>query len=280
MRLHYFSGHGEVRNFGDELNRWLWPRVAPEVVSQDTETLFVGIGTLLNDTLPPRVPKVIFGAGVGYGTGVPIVDESWRLFFVRGPLSADALGIPRKKAITDPAILLGLTFERETNVDRREAVFVPHWDNAHDGWRGICEAAGVRYVDPTWPPDRVLRELASCRMVLAEAMHAAIAADAMRVPWVPIVTGSHVLHFKWKDWCAAMSLRYRPRRWLSNWAPAAKVSQPSPKRWIKDKVLVAQMRSAAQSPGMMSIDSVFDERRGACSDMLVALRRYAVELER
>lgn len=280
MRLHYFPGQGAVKNFGDELNRWLWSRIAPELLERSSETLFVAIGTLLNDALPAGVPKVIFGAGVGYGNAVPRVDDTWRLYFVRGPLSAEALGLDRAHAITDPAILLRLAFDPHEIAGGDYVAFVPHWENAHDGWRPICEAAGVRYVDPTWMPERVLAELASCRLVLAEAMHAAIVADAMRIPWVPIQSGTHVLRFKWQDWCAAMSLDYCPRRWLTNWAPAVSVRGGGPKRWLKNRLLVAQMRMAVRSGGMLSQDAIFAERLDACTALLDKLRREAPEFDR
>lgn len=279
MRLHFFPGTDGVTNFGDELNRWLWPKLAPEVLVRDTRTLFVGIGTLLNDTLPTDVPKAIFGAGVGYGSRVPRVDASWRLYFVRGPRSADALGIPRHRAITDPAILLRLAFERPPGGPAHDAVYVPHWGNAHDGWRRVCEAAGVGYVDPTWPPEKVLAALSSCRLVLAEAMHAAIAADALRVPWVPIQTGANVLRFKWEDWCAAMALDYRPRGWLSNWDTAVRRERTSPKQWLKDRLHLAQVRAAARSGGMLSDEGVFRQRLEACAEMLARLRRDTAVLD-
>ena len=278
MRLHYFSGQGATTNFGDELNRWLWPRIAPEVLARDSETLFVGIGTLLNERLPEKSPKVIFGAGVGYGTAVPRVDDSWRIYFVRGPLSAAALGIPHEASITDPAILLGLAFERDVLATQGEVAFVPHWENAHEGWRRLCEASEIRYVDPRWAPERVLAELAPCRLILAEAMHAAIAADALRIPWLPIETGTHVLRFKWDDWCGAMALPYRPVRWLSNWQHADDSPAKSWKRWLKQTVLLRQIKNATRSEGMLSDDTIFRERFDRCKAMLDKLRRDAQAL--
>jgi hypothetical protein len=138
----------------------------------------------------------------------------------------------------------------------------------------------VRYVDPTWSPERVLAELASCRLVLAEAMHAAIVADALRIPWVPVQSGTHVLSFKWQDWCAAMGLDYVPRRWLTNWAPAKSGNGRGAKRWIKNQLPVAQMRAAVRSGGTLSEDAVFARRLDACATMLDRLRREAPEFDR
>jgi succinoglycan biosynthesis protein ExoV len=41
-------------------------------------------------------------------------------------------------------------------------------------------------------------------------MHGAIVADALRVPWVPIVTSPRILKLKWQDWCSSVNLPYQP----------------------------------------------------------------------
>ncbi len=50
-------------NFGDDLNLWLWPRLAPEVCDEQDSTLFVGIGTILSHHIPAKPVKMVFGAG-------------------------------------------------------------------------------------------------------------------------------------------------------------------------------------------------------------------------
>ena len=103
MRLYYY---GEYKNFGDVLNTWLWPKLLPNMFDEDAGILFVGIGTLLNDFIPAKPLKAVFGAGVGYGKGLPVIDQNWKIYCVRGPLSAQALGLEPKLAVTDSAALL------------------------------------------------------------------------------------------------------------------------------------------------------------------------------
>ncbi|MBV5343049.1 hypothetical protein JZU68_05375, partial [bacterium] len=38
------------------------------------------------------------------------------------------------------------------------------------------------------------------------AMHGAILADALRVPWYPITNSTEILHFKWHDWFRSMNI--------------------------------------------------------------------------
>src|SRR5262245_12821266 len=104
MRLFYFRGEDGVTNFGDELNRHVWPHFVPAGFDDDDGTQFVGIGTLLNDRLPAARRTIIFGSGVGY-YGPPRRDDSWEIYCVRGPLSARALGLSADAAVTDPAAL-------------------------------------------------------------------------------------------------------------------------------------------------------------------------------
>ena len=71
MKLYYYNAQEngfKLGNFGDDLNPWIWHRVIPELFEgQSDSKLFVGIGTLLNDFLPPEPTKIIFGSGAGYG---------------------------------------------------------------------------------------------------------------------------------------------------------------------------------------------------------------------
>src|SRR5919202_7036568 len=102
MKLYY----SHCKNFGDALNPWLWPQLLPRMLGQDDELLLVGIGTLLNDKVPANAVKIVFGSGVGYGNSLPHLDERWRIYCVRGPVSAMRLGIDPALAITDGAALL------------------------------------------------------------------------------------------------------------------------------------------------------------------------------
>lgn len=215
MQIFYFDGTKtkdfRAKNFGDELNLWLWPQILPEVLKQYKETLFVGIGTLLNKRLPHKAHKVIFGAGVGYGD-LPNIDDAWKIYFVRGKLSAKALGIDPEIGITDPAILLRRFFDQSSNKKYRRS-YMPHYVEAiinDSGLKEICNSLGVHYIDPTESIQTVLTEISETEVLFTEVMHGAIVADALRVPWVPIKTHKRVLEFKWLDWMSSIEAKYKP----------------------------------------------------------------------
>ena len=211
MRVHLLEAvHG---NFGDDLNRWLWHALLPGIWDEDGDILFVGIGTILDRNLPSARQSMVFGTGAGYTAPPPDIATNsarWQIYGVRGPLTARALALDPSLALTDPAILLA-TLEEFRGLPRRGVIFVPHWKSVRYGyWERICAALGIEFVDPCGDSKAVVRRIASAEKVIAESMHAAIVADAFRVPWIPIALSREVSPFKWVDWAASLDLPYRP----------------------------------------------------------------------
>lgn len=215
MKLYYYKDrHGNV---GDDLNPWLWDKLLPGVLDDDQDTLFLGIGTLLNDRVPDSSTKIVFGSGLGYGTAPPRIDDGWKFYCVRGPETARRLGLPAHLAITDPAALVA-TVEIPRPASRAGIAFMPHHVSAWNAdWPSICKAAGLRYIDPRWDVERVLGEIGSVASLITEAMHGAILADTLRVPWSPVFLYDHILESKWVDWCQSLSIDFRPSRIAGIW---------------------------------------------------------------
>lgn len=199
-------------NFGDQLNVWLWPKLIPEVLqSEEDRGFFVGIGTLLNKSLPTGQPMAIFGSGVGYGQP-PLIKDEWRIYCVRGPRTASALQLDPKLAITDAALLTRSCYQSKP-ADysfEKQIAFMPHWQTPMFPWKQVCEQLGITYIDPGESVEDILSKIASSKYVLAEAMHGAILADTLRVPWISVSTRPSINVFKWLDWCESMQLEYRP----------------------------------------------------------------------
>ncbi|MGF1481142.1 MAG: polysaccharide pyruvyl transferase family protein [Cyanophyceae cyanobacterium] len=241
MKLYYFQYSskrfpGGLNNFGDQLNPWLWERLIPDVLDDDASTAFVGIGTLLNHLLPQRVPQArqlaIFSTGLGYEQ-LPKLDQSWKIYCVRGPLTTRKLGVSEELAITDGAALVRRLFT-PTAPKIHQYAFMPHAKSARTAespqgvgergtgngerdtsrpvltWENICQQAGIGYIDPRWAVEDVLTAISQTEVLLTEAMHGAIVADALRIPWIPVVTNTNILAFKWRDWCRSLGLEYRP----------------------------------------------------------------------
>lgn len=208
MKLWYF--HDAIGNFGDDLNPWLWDRLLPGYFDGRPDKLFLGIGTIIRAEVPREPLKLVFGAGTGYGN-LPELDDRWRFYCVRGPLTAARLGLPADSAVTDAAALVAAVRPPSTRTGGPMA-FMPHHTSAlRFDWRRLCRRLGITYLDPAAPVPELLEAISGSRAVIAEAMHGAIVADALRVPWIPVVIYDHINEFKWDDWCRSLELTYAPQ---------------------------------------------------------------------
>ena len=215
MKLFYYQD--PEGNFGDDLNAWLWPRLIPDLLDDDGSTLFVGIGSILDRRIPQEPQKVVFGTGVGYGL-LPVLDERWQFYCVRGPLTAQALGLPAQMSVTDPAMLVSLVRTAPTTRAHKVS-FIPHFrtparaESMGVDLRTLCASIGINYIDPRGKVEYVLDGIEASEKVLAEAMHGAIVADALRIPWVPVQLFDQILNLKWQDWCGTLGVQYSPLRY-------------------------------------------------------------------
>ena len=218
MKLHYFKGQ-KYSNFGDELNAWLWPRLLPDFFDEDDSTLFLGIGSVIGKQ---RIDKqdyrqgqrrIVFGSGFvsGYHEKPDLSDPDWDVFFVRGPETAKTLGLTPEKSLGDSAILIRAVVDAHSRPTTGKIGFIPHWQSLDRGhWETVCQLAGVELIDPRASVDTILQEILECECVLSEALHGAVVADALRVPWIaclPIVKSHRA---KWHDWADALQIKLQP----------------------------------------------------------------------
>jgi succinoglycan biosynthesis protein ExoV len=210
MRFYFYRG--PEPNFGDELNEYLLPRLLPGFFDDHEDPLFLGVGSIIYDHHPQQVRKLVFGAGYGGYTRPPKLDASWTVYSVRGPRTAAALGLDPRLANADLAVALPLV-RPASRKSRYRASFMPHYESLRRGdWALVAEEAGLHFIDPRWPVEVVLTNLEESDLVVAEAMHGAIVADALRVPWVPLLPLDERNRFKWHDWAEALDVRLAPQR--------------------------------------------------------------------
>ncbi len=206
MDLNYFKSN----NFGDALNPYIFEHFLPDFFDTNTDVSFVGIGSILGlDHVANAKKKVVFSSGFAYGS-LPLIDDSFDIFCVRGPLTCDILNISKKFAICDGAILL--QFIETAAVEKKyQYSFMPHWESLEKfDWQIICERSNVHFINPTDDIHSIIKQIKQTEVMIAEAMHAAIVADALRVPWVPVKAYGGINHFKWEDWTTSLDLEYCP----------------------------------------------------------------------
>jgi hypothetical protein len=206
-------------NFGDHMNSWLWSEILPERFDSDASERLVGVGSLLKEDLRYVLgKKVVVGSGTGYGAPPDVSDSAeWEILFVRGPLTAQALGIPNKHSIVDGAWLISAIEEfspehiKEISGVGKTTVFIPHWTSEKSvDWQNICNDLGIKFISPTRGSRDVIRELSRAKFAIVEALHGAILADYFRIPWVAIKTSTEINDFKWSDFCQSVELDYSP----------------------------------------------------------------------
>lgn len=200
-------------NFGDDMNQWFWDDLMPGWRDSALPATLIGVGSLLTTNLDlPAGRKIIAGAGAGYGMPPDLTPpEDWDVRFVRGPKTARALGLDPVFGLTDPAALVARMPRFAKRQPRgRRPLFVPHcYSDVHPDydWPAIASRAGVDYLSPRGNAVNVIRTISAAPLVLAESLHAAIVADAFRVPWRPVSTDVTPLKlFKWQDWCESLEL--------------------------------------------------------------------------
>jgi succinoglycan biosynthesis protein ExoV len=227
MKLYYYRA--PQGNFGDDLNGWLWEELAPGRWSDaDDGDLFCGIGTIIGNAMPGAGRISVFSSGIGYRP-VPADFSSprWSVQALRGPLTAAVVGRP-DLAVADGALLLSTLprLKPLPSAQRRQTILIPHYEAMEEGpWADACALAGVELVDPRQCAHQVIGRIRQARLVIADSMHAAIIADTLRVPWVPVTSSPRINSFKWLDWTLSLDLPYEPvalppislRGWHEGW---------------------------------------------------------------
>ena len=215
MRVIYYQSPSG--NFGDDLNAVLWRALLPPAAFEADDAVLLGIGSIFREDFLSGAAtenKRVFVLGSGAGTG-PLPsrwpEPAWSILAVRGPLTARLIGRD-DASVTDAAALLSVANGLKPETSRRtDVVFFPHYNSVSSSrWPDICKRLGFVFVDAHWPSETVLRALGQARLVVTEAMHGAIAADTMRIPWIPVVCSPEIATFKWRDWTASLDLPYRP----------------------------------------------------------------------
>ncbi|MDE2222749.1 MAG: polysaccharide pyruvyl transferase family protein [Candidatus Omnitrophica bacterium] len=245
MKLIYYQPPNNISNFGDNLNPWLWNKLLPNAFNEDVSTNFLGIGTILHEGFNVSGKKVVFSSGCGY-FNPPVIDKSWHIFCVRGPLTARTLQISREKAVTDGACLISTIIKSSSNKAYKFSYF-PHFEQAVLGgnsWRQICDLLGMQYIDPRSDTNEVLNALNNTECLITEALHGAVVADALRVPWIRVKSNDQVLEFKWEDWCESLNLKCVAHRIYPMWdLPLTTNMSQRSKHYLKSILLRTSFKS-------------------------------------
>ncbi len=255
MKLFFYQA--TPPNFGDELNRLIWPQLLPGYFNEDAaDGLFIGIGSILYDDFPAAPRKIVMGSGYGGYSDVPDVhDGRWQVYFVRGPRTAQALRVDPSLAVCDGAILLRQLELPAPMPSKQRIGFMPHYLSLEFGdWRGLCAGLDLAFIDPAAPPEATIAQIRGLDMLICEAMHGAIVADILRVPWVAARPIDPKNRMKWLDWADALGLtpRFTP-------LPAASVADRFRRFYRRHPRVQTMLHQGPVAPGHW-IDKLYADR--------------------
>ncbi len=219
-------------NVGDDLNEVVWNHYF-NGIHIPANHYVIGIGSLLNQFIPEGDKYTVISSGVGYGD-LPLIDENWTFLAVRGEITRKALNIKSDVVMIDGAYLLYDFHPKQSVNITHDVGYIPHVESLANGdWQSVCEAAGIKLIDPRLELNVFLNELCSCEKVLCEAMHGAILADIYRVPWHPVKAYHHINTKKWDDWLSPFNKTATFSKIKGIW------SQPPTEsftKWLKNSV--------------------------------------------
>ncbi|NMG63898.1 hypothetical protein GPA19_02910 [Azoarcus indigens] len=267
MELYWYESN--PTNVGDALNVWLWPKVLPALAQTSQAGTLYGIGSILDKRLNTPGPKYVLGSGARQHQHGIAPETDLHCYAVRGPLTARALELAPRYATIDPAALIVRHYQAERGA--ADAIgFVPYFTSPHGIWRQIAEGLGMRYISPHLDVRTFLDELSHCSFVITEAMHGAILADALRVPWFPICAHNaghegETNTFKWTDWCQSVDLAFQPERIPPIWPATGMVA--SARGYLKRKLIEQRLRAIAGGKRrFLSSSQVFDSKLAQLED--------------
>ena len=137
----------------------------------------------------------------------------------------------------------------------------------------------------------MIADILASELLVTEAMHGAIVADALRVPWVPARPVQPTNRGKWIDWASALDIELRPQQIVASNALEYAMSLTAGRR---ARVLALRKRGqrlrgvgrggfrrraakalldASKGPPHLSADSAIERAHTRMLEQLVRLRR-------
>lgn len=270
MKIYKYES--DTGNIGDDFNEWLWPKLIPNQLNDNSSDIFVGIGSVFDDRFEKKCKKNIFGSGARSVSTIPSIDSSWHIYFTRGPLTANAIGFKTNHFITDPGILASIYFKKEN--DNKHIGLIPYYRGNHAFWKKTAESLNLKLISPHLPVEKFFAELSSCKSVITESMHGAIFADALRIPWASFTSYSRYLEgetneFKWTDWLHSMNLKIQRHSLPIIWPEENTSLLGKTKLHIKNKLIKLKIQQiASDSMYNLSDQDIFEQKISKILEMV------------
>lgn len=235
----------DTYNVGDDLNLWLWPQLFGDLIVEDSSRYFLGIGTILTEKRLKMLAEkevVIFSSGA-WEWNVPTLGDNCTVYGVRGPRTASKLGLKSDLVVGDGAYLIREVDFPKAEKQKGKVGFIPHHRSEdYIDWDKICQEIGLTYITAKQPVEEFLLALQECECVVTEAMHGAIIADALRIPWKGVRFSPAFDDEKWYDFAESMDVEL-----MLHDLPFMSVNKMSPGKLLENshKRIVARLFPAS-----------------------------------
>lgn len=194
INAYWWRPRAKPWNFGDELGAIILRHYGFKVRRVAlAKADYVLTGTVLDtaESINPHVAVVGSGAGHSHES-----DHAFRVFAVRGKLTADCLGVD-SVALGDLGLLASRIWPKSHT--KYNIGVVRHYVD-HDDY----PFADI-VIDATEPAEQVVKKISSCRVIMSSSLHGIIVADSygipnMRIARDDVITGD----WKWLDHKSAL----------------------------------------------------------------------------
>lgn len=219
IKLFWWNEHP---NFGDTLSKDAVAFASGRSVtwSPPEECILFGAGSLMSfaraakkdaETGLRKRRPFIWGTG-SIGPVRKEIKQHVRFVSVRGPLTQEVFKLPPMR-YGDPGLLAPeILGDRPKRTDKVGLVI--HWVQLERYWTDdmVPDVKGVSVIDPRNPDHiAVIREIASCRLIVSSSLHGLIVADAFGIPsiWLNPQGNHGFSRFKFYDYASSIG---RPLR--------------------------------------------------------------------
>jgi len=186
INLVYYSHPTKHGNFGDELSPFIVSQLLDKTKyklvqnQENTKANMIGIGSAMHFA---RDGWYVWGSGMMYEE---VIANQLNIYAVRGPLTRKYLlekGIECGEVYGDPALLLSQFYEPEIDIDLKEKVGVVVHHSRYDSYESSpLNQNQFHLINATAPWKEVINQIASCKAIVASALHGLICADAYGIP--------------------------------------------------------------------------------------------------
>lgn len=186
-----FVLNDQNNNVGDTLNKPILEHFGftVEAVPRNYNGKFVGVGSIMTAV---RSKDIVWGAGCIRDK--QLEKPGARFLAVRGKLSRDLVitdsEIP--EVYGDPALLMPLIYNPTVDIEHDIGI-VPHYID-----KQIAPVGDGHFIDVQQDWRRVIREIKSCRRIIASSLHGLVLAEAYGIPATWVSYSDNIIGGKFK----------------------------------------------------------------------------------